>query len=216
MKHSLSPRELAQTLGVSESSIKRWADEGLITVSRTAGGHRRILLPEAIRFIRASGLAVVEPSALGLPELTAMQGGAEKGPERNASLLKNLIDGNGTAVRGLVVAMYVAGHGVAEICDGPLTAAMHHIGDLWNHDQAGVFIEHRATDLCIGALHQLRLLLPERPQGAPVAIGGALSGDTYTIPSLMAATVLAAEGYQEVNLGPQTPAHVLSLAAVRL
>jgi len=37
----LSPRELAEALGVSESSLKRWVDAGKIAASRTEGGHRR-------------------------------------------------------------------------------------------------------------------------------------------------------------------------------
>ena len=52
MKSVLSPKELAAAIGVSESTLKRWADDGLIVFSRTAGGHRRIRLAEAIRFIR--------------------------------------------------------------------------------------------------------------------------------------------------------------------
>ncbi|HEX9106572.1 MAG TPA: MerR family DNA-binding transcriptional regulator, partial [Longimicrobiales bacterium] len=48
----LSPRELAEAVGVSESSLKRWADRGVLAVERTAGGHRRIPLGEAVRFIR--------------------------------------------------------------------------------------------------------------------------------------------------------------------
>ena len=38
----LSPRELAEAVGVSESSLKRWADRGRVHVHRTEGGHRRI------------------------------------------------------------------------------------------------------------------------------------------------------------------------------
>lgn len=52
MKPLLSPRELAQAIGVSESSIKRWIDDGLIGATKTAGGHRRIAGSEAIRFVR--------------------------------------------------------------------------------------------------------------------------------------------------------------------
>ncbi len=204
---------MARTLGVSESSVKRWADEGRIAYARTAGGHRRILIGEACRFIRASGLAVVDPSALGLEELRAVQGGQQTAEQRREAIYRGLLDGDAAAVTGLVIASYLAGHSVADICDGPLCGAMHTIGDLWHHTERGIFIEHRASEVCTCALQQLRTLMPPRADHAPVALGGALAGDHASIGTLMAATVLAAEGFREINLGAQTPPVVLATAA---
>ena len=39
---NFSPKEIAKALGVSQASIKRWVDRGLIEAEKTAGGHRRI------------------------------------------------------------------------------------------------------------------------------------------------------------------------------
>ena len=66
MKQLLSPKDLARATGVSESSLKRWADSGRLECTRTAGGHRRIPLAEAVRFIRESSISVVDPSMLGI------------------------------------------------------------------------------------------------------------------------------------------------------
>ena len=60
-KSLLTPKELAEAIGASESSIRRWVDTGDIRVARTAGGHRRITLSEAIRFIRQIEAPVVRP-----------------------------------------------------------------------------------------------------------------------------------------------------------
>ncbi|MEO6025381.1 MAG: helix-turn-helix domain-containing protein, partial [Candidatus Binatia bacterium] len=62
----LSTRSLAHALGVSESSIKRWVDDGTIRSARTVGGHRRIPRVDAIRFVRATRASVVHPEILGL------------------------------------------------------------------------------------------------------------------------------------------------------
>src|ERR671913_90085 len=37
----LTSKEAARVLGVSEASVKRWADSGLLPMEKTAGGHRR-------------------------------------------------------------------------------------------------------------------------------------------------------------------------------
>ena len=46
-------------------------------------------------------------------------------------------------------------------------------------------------------------------------MGGALEGDPYTIPSLMAAAVLQDVGFDVTNFGPNTPVEVLAEASKR-
>lgn len=208
MSRLLSPKDLAAAIGVSESSLKRWADAGRIHVSRTEGGHRRITLSEAVRFIRETRAPVVRPEVLGLPELGAVE------PEDTTSedaVYEHLIAGHAREVRGLVLARYLGGEPVAAIFDGALREAMTRIGELWRHQGEGVFIEHRATDIALAAVAALRATF-DAPGGAPVAVGAAPEGDPYVLPSLMAATVLAAEGMRAVNLGADTPASALGHA----
>jgi hypothetical protein len=56
---ALSPKTLAHALAVSESSVKPRVDDGALTATKTDSDHRRIAQPEAIRFLRASGAALV-------------------------------------------------------------------------------------------------------------------------------------------------------------
>jgi methanogenic corrinoid protein MtbC1 len=212
---TLTPRELGQAIGVSESSLKRWADDGRLQVGRTAGGHRRIAVSEAIRFIREAGLPLLKPQLMGLGEMEAVgTAGLSKRP-LHETLVSALIEGRAADVRGLVASAYVAGTSVAQLCDGPLAHAMYAVGDLWHHDRFGIAVEHRAALLCAQALHQITALLPPPLPHAPVAVGGAPSEDIYTLASMMAATVLLSEGWTEVNLGAQLPLDVLETAATK-
>jgi len=213
MKDVLSTRELAEAIGVSESSIKRWADDGVLHAARTAGGHRRIPLAEAIRFIRETGAAVVQPAILGLDDAAGVR--STRHGDGAESLYRFLAQGAAPEARGLIQSLYLAGHPVATIVDGPVREALRRIGEQWRHRDDGILCEHRAVDLCVQALSQLRSLFPESAEAA-LAVGGAPSGDPYILPSLAAATVLAAEGFRTVNLGPETPFDTLALAAVEL
>lgn len=217
----LTPKDLAQAIGASESSLKRWIDEGQIAATRTAGGHRRIAVSEATRFIRESKSPLVRPDILGFADLAVARSrgrrSVESPPhdpvEESSELLRRHLEaGEAAEARGLLLSLYLGGWEVAQIVDGPLQRAMAAIGELWRHSREGILIEHRATDLCGQGLSQLRLALPSSPRG-PVAIGGAPAGDPYFLPSLAAATVLASIGFQSINLGPNTPTDTLLLGA---
>ena len=207
MKSTLSPRDLAKAIGASESSLKRWADDGLIDVTRTAGGHRRIARHEAIRFVREGNLRVLRPQLLGFAE--ARQAAAS--PEE--SLFEALLHGSRSEAFGLIQEWFLAGRPLAWIFDGPVAAAMERIGRIWKHGPDGILREHRATDLCVQAVTQLRLALPPAGADAPSAVGAAPSGDPYLLPTLMAAAVAREAGMRPLNLGPETPLTVLQAGA---
>jgi excisionase family DNA binding protein len=209
MPQTLSPREFAEAIGASESSVKRWVDSGDITAARTSGGHRRIPRSEAVRYIREAGLDVLRPERLGLVELLSpadRQGGA-------ASLYEALRRGERARAIGLIESAFVAGRPVAWVFDHLLHESLADIGTLWEHGKEGIFIEHRAIDICLHAIARLRDLLPEIPADAPRAIGAAPSGDPYLLPSQMVAAVLHEGGWQAINLGPDTPLDVLARGA---
>jgi MerR family transcriptional regulator, light-induced transcriptional regulator len=210
----LSPRTLARAVGVSESSLKRWADEGRLVVERTAGGHRRIPVSEAVRFIRRWGLTPVRPELLGLPaddrSGTAVAGASRSASESLTALLRQ---DRSSEAQSLIVSLYLDGKSLAWICDDVIRVALEEIGHLWQHDADGVFVEHRATETCRQALTQLRLLLGQNREG-PVALGGGAAGDVYQIANSMVALILAEAGFQERNLGPDTPDSAI-LAAVQ-
>ncbi len=111
---------------------------------------------------------------------------------------------------GVMQSMYASGHSIAAICDGPIRDAMIAIGNRWPNDKKSIFIEHRATLLCVRALCQIRLAIPDPDEGAPTAMGAAPQDDPYLLPSLMVSLVLHDCGYEETNLGPNTPLDVLT------
>jgi excisionase family DNA binding protein len=191
----LSTRELADVLGVSESSLKRWVDAGKISASRTEGGHRRIPLGEALRFIRTTRAPVARPELLDLPAAAA----------REQRLIGFLLEGDGAGARGWLMARYLEGATIAELADGPIREAMHALGELWHHQDSGVYVEHRGTDACVQAVAHLRGAAAQSPAGAPLGLGGAPAGDPYLLPSQLAAMTVAEAGLRSINLGPDTP-----------
>jgi excisionase family DNA binding protein len=209
----LSPKELAQAIGVSESSLKRWADDGKLVVTRTAGGHRRIALQEAVRFVRAGGHRLRDAAVLGLEAAVA----AGSDDDLNERLLGALQDGDALACRALMVGAFLRGRSLASLCDGPLRSAMDAIGALWRRSDSleGIAVEHLATGIAQQLLAQCRMLLSDPAPSAPLALGGCLEGDAHVLPSAMAATTLTECGWRALDLGPCTAIGVLKAAISR-
>lgn len=210
MVRTLSTSEFAKALGVSDSSVRRLADAGELEIHRTRGGHRRIPVSEAVRYIRDTRCPVLKPELLGL-DRAPQEIDTESATTRMIQVLE---EGHASAVIGLMQWLYASGMNIAELCDGPIATAMHRIGDRWPHDKRAIFVEHRATILCGRALNQLRLSIPEPDEDAPQAIGAAMSGDMYLLPTLIASLVMHDVGFNEINLGPNTPLDVLADAIV--
>jgi excisionase family DNA binding protein len=212
----LTPKDLADAIGASESALRRWVDSGRVQMSRTAGGHRRIPLQEAIRFIRQSGATVVRPELLGLSHLTPQPRGAGAAPAggNDDALFDALRAGDRGVARGLIVSAYLEGLGLPALFDRPMAAAMARVGQLWLHEPRGIMIEHRATAICLETIAELRALLPIPGDAAPLAVGAAPQDDPYQLPTMMAAAVLVEAGFRDVNFGANTPVELLAQEAI--
>ncbi len=207
MHRVLSTAEFAEAIGISESTARRLADSGELKIHRTKGGHRKIPVPEAIRYVREAQAVVVRPDLLGLaPSEIAKDASLDPWSPR---LLRAFREGHYAHIMGLLQAMYITNISIAEMCDGPIRNAMMAIGSEWPQEKQSIFMEHRATVLCVRALCQIRLSLPVVADNAPTAMGAAPQDDPYLLPSLMASLVLHECGFEEVNLGPNTPIDVL-------
>lgn len=210
MKDLLSPRQVALAIGVSEASLKRWCDKGLLPTSRTAGGHRRLPVEGVIHFLRQTGHGIVRPEVLGLPTAT---GKGLPTVERAAEILGLAMDkGDEEQVDRVVLDLYLAGHSARDIFDKALAPTFHGLGDRWEHGKVEVYEERRACTLALRVLSHMRRLLPPLPENAPLAVGGTLEGDPYTLPTAMVEIALREAGWRAESLGSGHPVDTLCRA----
>lgn len=197
-----SPKQVAQVLGVSESSLKRWCDQGLLQTTRTAGGHRKVLTAEVIRFARDRGMALVSPELLGLPPVGATAG---SNFEKNANLLAEaLLSGDEAVSRQIVFNLSLSQLPLARIFDDVIAQAFAIIGDRWACQQAEVYQERRSCEIILRTLVELRKSQAAAPSHL-TACGGTATGNLYSLQTLMAEIVLRDSGYQATSLGTGIP-----------
>ena len=198
----VSPKQVARAIGVSESSLKRWCDRGLIKTVRTAGGHRKMLIGEVLTFIRENNHVIVSPEVLGLPPASRLADlGLARGKDR---LVEALLEGNELLSRQIVFDLFLAKHPLSVICDDVIAAAFHTIGDKWECKEAEVYQERRACELALKIIFDLRRS-QRQPAGTLLALGGTIEGDLYTLPTAMAELIFRDVGYNASSLGNSIP-----------
>lgn len=210
MSGYFSPKDVAAALGVSESSLKRWVDKGLIRAEKTAGGHRRLGLDAVLEYVRSKRRGLIQPEVLGLPAgagISVPEAGAV-----NRSFLQALISGDELTASQVILDAFIGGFSVAGIFDEIVAPGFETLGSLWKCGSLAVYQERRACEVCTRVLHELRRAVGPGPAGGPKAVGGTLDGDPYTIATAMAELVLRDAGCRATSLGNMLPFDTLSHA----
>jgi methanogenic corrinoid protein MtbC1 len=198
----VSPKQVARAIGVSESSLKRWCDQGLIKTTRTAGGHRKMAIAEVLRYLRERGQSLAEPELLGLPAVSPRAiAGLLNGRPR---FVEALLAGEESVARQIVFDLYLAKHSQSVILDEVFAAAFREIGDRWACHDVDVYQERRGCEIALNILSDLRRV-QHVPEKRWLAIGGTIEGDQYSLPSAMAELVLRDCGFYATSLGTSIP-----------
>ena len=181
-----------------ESSLKRWADNGLLNFTRTGGGHRRIRIHEAIRFIRERSIPIQSPASIGLPsDFAAIDQDCEE------SLLELFQRGDSRQAESFLMSRYLRGDSIARIGDHDIRPVLEALGHV-PHTSEGILREHCATQVCLQVIERMRVLA-RVAEPRFQALGGAIGGDIYMLPTLLVSGVIEEMGGRAVNLGANTP-----------
>jgi len=202
---NLTTKDVARLLHVSEATVKRWADDGLLVSKKTVGGHRRFSLQSIARLRREQGLA---PAA----QSPKASGGKTKETSRlpsAESFSELLLSDNEAEAATQLIDVYLQSHALATLFDKTVTNAMHRIGDLWVEGNITIADEHMATHVMLGALQKLRGIVVTADATGLTAICCGIEGDLHELPVHLAQMMIEIEGWDVTNLGPNTPLFAL-------
>jgi excisionase family DNA binding protein len=214
VEDNFTPKQVASALQVSESSVKRWCDRGVIRTDRTLGGHRRIPLENLMEFLESTNRRVLDPRAIGLA-LSSPQSNVQNdvvgpmdGPAQAAQrerFERAIITGNEPDARRVISQWYASTGSVVSISDDLLAPTFTSIGHLWQCGELEIYQERRGCEICMRLVHELRRLLPEPIGAAPLAMGGTAAGDQYQMPTQLIDLVFRENGWRSENLGCDLP-----------
>jgi methanogenic corrinoid protein MtbC1 len=208
MKQSYSTKQLAKMWDVSESTIKRWADAGMLKCRKTIGGHRKFELEDIIEFqnqcdLAKKGIIAGNKTAEGDGELKRLL------DESDFIGLANLYEqaalaGKSSLVSSLFNQSSRHGLSLATIGEEIIRPAMQEVGTLWRAGRIGVLDEHLATFSTIEGLTALQSGIAKGESNRR-AIVGCSEGELHELASILVRGVLEAEGWSVIYLGSHTP-----------
>ncbi|HEU4509443.1 MAG TPA: B12-binding domain-containing protein [Pyrinomonadaceae bacterium] len=208
MTDSLTTKAVAKLLRVSEATVKRWADNGLLQSDKTVGGHRRFSLNAVAHLRRELGISPGSDMALSPKS-------AKVNLPSAAQFSYTLLRGDEKEAGALLTQAYLNGAPLTTLFDQTITEAMHQIGDLWFKGSITVADEHLATRVVFSALQTLSgVMMPVESTGLKAICCG-IEGDLHELPVQLARIILESEGWETQSLGPNTPLFSLSEMVAR-
>jgi methanogenic corrinoid protein MtbC1 len=200
-------------LGVTETTVKRWSDEGVLRCAKTPGGHRKFHLPEVAEFAETLGLSLsgIAPPPMSKAQREELALGVSLGDtSRLASvLLDELLQADRAGVHELL--MYLVTHdlSLALIADEVILPAFQQIGSLWEQGKLDVGQEHAASFTMQEALSRLVPSLHHKPQKEMIALVACPAHELHDLGLRCFSYCLQLEGWRVWYLGANTPAEAI-------
>jgi MerR family transcriptional regulator, light-induced transcriptional regulator len=209
----LKTQMVAEALGFSVSTIKRWVDSGTIQAVRTAGGHRLIPRSEAIRMaheLRLDGTQIRSISRIPSGELKTVD---DRTCDRLCHMLR---DGRVHETKSLIQSIYLSGCNAVTLSDQLIRPVMSRIGHGWMVGALDVYQEHQASHIVVATILELiDQVSRARKPIVPLALSATTEGDPYILSCLLGELVLREMGWDVRNLGVNLPLRSLANATVQ-
>jgi excisionase family DNA binding protein len=185
-----STPQVAQRLRVSEATVKRWTDEGLIVCFRTPGGHRKFRPADVKAFAASHHFVTTEASE---PRATDRDDALELALRGDAARLFDLCQ---RKLEG--------GLPLERLLDEVLGSALSEVGERWACESLSVAEEHIATTAVGDVLARLAPVESQRPTRG-LAICACAEGERHDIATRMAGLVLAQRRFRVLVPASDTP-----------
>jgi excisionase family DNA binding protein len=196
---NLTTKHAARLLNVSEATVKRWADDGVLTSKKTVGGHRRFGIESIAQLRRERSLQG------GAPHVAKVVKKKTKPLPAADDFLRVILAGDELEAAAALVDAYLAHHSLDSIFETIVTQAMHKVGDLWLKGSVTVADEHLATRVVLTALQKLRdVIVPHEPNGLSAICCGS-EGDLHELAVHLVTLILESRGWNVIDLGANTP-----------
>ena len=214
MNSVLSTKEVAGLLNLTESTIKRWADDGNLLCVKTLGGHRKFRMADIVNFAEEHRypLTGILPPPGPQSRLDQLSLGVNS---RNyvllsEILLEELLQADRNRTYEFLAYLYKHHIPFSVIADEVIQPAMAQLGRLWAEKKLNVDQEHLATQAMQEALIRLAPDVHKKPLNGLSMVCACPESERHDLATRILACAFEAEGWTVQNIGANTPLQVLA------
>ncbi len=212
-KTVLSTADVARLFNVTETTVKRWADEGALKCQKTPGGHRKFVIKYVIEFAEKNN---IEP--LGALE---MPSGEERSSKLQLAVLERdvrrlarefvdrLLTPADASLPHYLSYLYEHKIPLWQIYDDIIRSGFREIGSRWEDGAIGVEHEHLASYRTLDALARLQSQIHMKDPNGRTALLSCPGDEGHEIGLRCIGNLLEAEGWHVQYLGARTPLSAL-------
>ncbi len=205
----LTTKEVARLCRVSDATVKRWDDAGVLQSERTNGGHRRFRAEEVARFQHKQKLGLKQSHG-DESVVAASIRRSDNRSNSSSSFYHALVTGSEESATDTLIGEYLRGETLAAIFDRLICPAMHEIGERWYKGELSVAKEHLATRTATSAIQKLRSRLPVPETTDKIAVCCTAENDFHEFPIHLAQITIENEGWEVMNFGSNMPLYSLA------
>lgn len=207
-KTILSTADVARLFNVTETTVKRWADDGTMKCQKTPGGHRKFDIKHVVEFATANAMEPVGTLALDQDSFSSAIQVAVLG--KDFSALSNIFVEKAMSVDRhdlyeFLSYLYQHRLHLWEIYDLVVRPGLYEIGARWKNNEIDIYQEHRASHETMDAMAKLQTEIFVKPSSGKRAVLACLEDELHDIGLRCAANILESEGWKAHYLGCRTP-----------
>ena len=205
----LNSIEVAQMFGVNVSTIKRWTQEGKLPCHKTAGGHRKFLMPHLVDFVKqytgkipAINLLSIENEKDLVVNYHTMKGDYDFLKDH---IMEEALSSKRERIQQVLNGLYMSRHPLYDIYENLLTPVLHELGKKWQAGELSVVETHVASQTIRDCIIRLQgiIRIPKNKIGRVLLIN--LSSELHDIALKMVDHILEERGFHIYFSGQMTP-----------
>ncbi len=208
-KTILSTADVARLFNVTETTVKRWADEGMLKCQKTPGGHRKFEIRNVIEFADKNHF---EPIAtLTMPESDEHAPAVQMAilsrdfPVLVGAFVQKALSSDPLDLFRFLSFLYEHRIHLWEIYDLILRPAMALLGEKWARGEIDISHEHRASYETMDALAKLQAQILIKPAVGKSVVCACLGEEAHEIGLRCASSLFESEGWKSHYLGARSP-----------